>query len=67
VFEAFIVVGLWFLCRPAWIFAAVVTGLGKLLLIIHPGRNALILLIGATQLGLLTLTQLLTHVRQVGH
>jgi hypothetical protein len=53
VLEALVVVGLWFLWRPAWLFAAVVTALGELLLIVHPARNAAILMIGAAQLALL--------------
>jgi hypothetical protein len=53
VVEALVVAGLWFLWRPAWLFAAVATAFGELLFIVHPARNAALLMIGAAQLALL--------------
>jgi hypothetical protein len=57
-YGAVLLVGLWFLWRPVWIVAAVWTALGELLLLLHPRRDAVLLLFGAAQLALLSLRQL---------
>jgi hypothetical protein len=53
VLEAALIVGLWLLWRPAWLFAVVLTALGEVFVALHPIRHAVLLVIGAVQLGLL--------------
>jgi len=61
--DALVVIGLWFLWRPAWIVAVALTLLGGLLLAFHPGRHAALLVIGLAQLAALTLPQLRRELR----
>src|SRR4051794_10016288 len=58
VLDALLVIGLWFLWRPAWIIAVVLTGLGELLFLFSPARHAVLLIVGAAQIALLFLPQL---------
>lgn len=57
VLEALLIVGLWFLWRPAWIVAFWLTLLGGALLAIHPVAHLVLLLVGSVQLALLLLPQ----------
>jgi hypothetical protein len=56
--EIAIIVGLWLLWRPVWVVAVALSVLGELLVALHPGRGAVLLAIGAVQLGLLALRPL---------
>jgi hypothetical protein len=63
VLEAAIILGLWLLWRPVWLFAVVLGVLGGLFVALHPIRNAVLLLIGTVQLALLLLPPLRQAVR----
>ncbi|MDQ1425308.1 MAG: hypothetical protein QOD72_2806 [Acidimicrobiaceae bacterium] len=56
--EIAIIVGLSLLWRPVWVVAVALQVLGGLLVALHPGRGAVLLAIGAVQLGLLALRPL---------
>jgi hypothetical protein len=64
VLDAAAVLGLFALWRPAWLVAMVLTVLGELFVALHPTTGAILLVIGALQLGLLLLPGLRQNLRE---
>jgi len=58
VLDGLVFLGLLSLWRPAWVFAVALTSLGELLVALHPIAGAMLLVVGALQLGLLLLPPL---------
>jgi hypothetical protein len=64
VLDAAVVLGLFALWRPAWLVAVVLTVVGELFVALHPTTGAILLVIGALQLGLLLLPGLRQNLRE---